>query len=263
MFDRSFHIQAFMVAFLASLIAFSSAYGEELQIGVSVDNVPVNSSFSGTRIFVFGSIEDPKLTAASLYEYSVVVTVKGPARDLVVRRKQRVLGIWVNRHSRTYGEVPGFYTVVSAEPVHDSVDEKVLKKNKLGVANLDFYLIGQDRQTLMLKAPEFSAALNRIRANEELFTEQDSGLSFIGKTLFRAAVELPANVPIGVHRVTAHLLLKGEIIDTKTASFTVEKVGFERWIYELAHENGLLYGLMAVLLAIATGWIANVLFRRD
>ncbi|MBL4891832.1 MAG: TIGR02186 family protein [Rhizobiaceae bacterium] len=263
MFDRSFHIQTFVLALVVSLFALTSAHGEELQIGVSVDNVPVSSSFSGTRIFVFGSIEDPEPTAVSLYEYTVLVTVKGPARDLVVRKKQRVLGVWVNRRSRTYGEVPGFYTVVSAKPVQDSASKDVLKKNKLGVSNLDFYLIGRDRQTLMLKAPEFSAALNRIRADEELFTEQDSGLSFIGKTLFRAAVELPANVPIGTHEVTAHLLLKGEIIDTKTASFTVAKVGFERWIYELAHENSFLYGLMAVLLAISTGWLANVLFRRD
>lgn len=259
MFNRT--IQIF--ALVAVLFAFSSARAEELQIGISVDTVPVNSSFSGTRIFVFGSIEAPEPTATSLFEYSVLVTVKGPARDLVVRKKERVLGVWVNRHSRTYGEVPSFYTIVSARPVQESATEEILKKNKLGVNNLDFYLIGQDRQTLMLKAPEFSEALNRIRLGEELFTEQDNGLSFIGKTLFRAAVELPANVPIGVHEVTAHLLLKGEIIDTKTASFTVEKVGFERWIYQLAHQNGLLYGLMAVLLAISTGWIANVLFRKE
>lgn len=259
MINRLFQI----IVVLVLISRFMPAYAEQLQIGVSVDNVPVSSSFSGTRIFVFGSIENPKLTAASLFEYSVLVTVRGPARDLVVRKKQRVLGIWINRHSRTYAEVPGFYTVVSAEPVNDAASSEVLKKNKLGVDNLAYYLIGQDRQTLMLKAPEFAAALKRIRLNEELFTEQDSGLSFIGKTLFRAAVELPANVPIGRHEVTAHLLLRGEIIDTKTASFNVQKVGFERWIYELAHQNGLLYGFMAVLLAISTGWIANVLFRRD
>lgn len=263
MFGRSIHIHAYVFALVASFFAFAPVHGEELQIGVSVDTVPVSSSFSGTRIFVFGSIEDPEPTATSLYEYSVLVTVKGPARDLVVRKKQRVLGVWVNRDSRTYGEVPGFYTIVSANPVQDAAAADVLKKNRLGVSNLDFYLIGQDRQTLMLKDPEFSAALNRIRSDEELFTEQDTGLTFIGKTLFRAAVELPANVPIGEHRVTAHLLLKGEIIDTKTASFTVAKVGFERWIYELAYENGLLYGLMAVLLAISTGWLANVIFRKE
>lgn len=248
---------------LAGVFLTLPALADELQIGVSVDNVPVNSSFSGTRIFVFGSIEGPAVTSSSLQDYSVLVTVKGPARDLVVRKKERVFGIWINRHSRTYGEVPSFYTTVSATPVAGMAEPKVLMDNKLGVANLGFYLIGQDRQTLMLKAPEFLKALRRIRSANELFTEHDEGLTFIGKTLFKAAVELPANVPIGKHEVIAHLLLNGEIIDTKTASFNVQKVGFERWIYELAHKNGLLYGLMAVLLAITTGWLANVIFRKD
>jgi len=263
MFDRSSRFVTLIATMILVLAARVPAFGEELQMGVSVDNVPVSSSFSGTRIFVFGSVEDQDLTAASLFEYTVLVTVKGPKRDLVVRKKERVLGIWINRHSRTYAEVPGFYSIVSAKPVLGGAALQTLKKNRLGVDNLDFYLIGQDRQTLMLKEPEFAAALNRIRVAEELFTEHDNGLTYIGKTLFRAAIELPANVPIGRHEVTAYLLLRGEIIDTKTASFNVQKVGFERWIYELAHENGFIYGLMAVLLAIATGWIANVVFRKD
>lgn len=253
----------FLLAMVATVYG-GTAHAAKLQIGVSVDDVPVSSSFSGTKIFVFGSIEDPNPIAASLYEYTVLVTVRGPERELVVRKKQKVFGIWINRHSRTYARVPGFYTIVSAKPLQDNVAAEVLKKGGLGIDNLGLNLIsGGSGPTFTQPAPEFSEALKRIRSKEELFTEQSNGLSFIGKTLFRAAVELPANVPIGRHVVTAHLMLDGQIIDTQSVLFNVQKVGFERWIYELAHKNGLLYGLMAVLLAISTGWIANVLFRKD
>jgi hypothetical protein len=30
-----------------------------------------------------------------------------------------------------------------------------------------------------------------------------------------------------------------------------------------AHDYGLLYGLVAALMALATGWFASVVFRRD
>ncbi|MBL4597433.1 MAG: TIGR02186 family protein [Rhizobiaceae bacterium] len=258
---RSLQLVLTMVLMLCGLLR---ANGETLQIGVSVDDVPVSSSFAGTKIYVFGSIEHSDPTASALYEYTVLVTVKGPERDLVVRKKEKVLGVWINTHSQTYAKVPGFYTIVSALPVEGAAASDVLKKTHLGVRNLNFKLLSRGNWPESGQpTAEFSEALKRIRLNEELFTEQDGALSFIGNTLFRAGVELPANVPIGRHEVTAYLLLRGEVIDRKTVWFNVQKVGFERWIYELAHKNGLLYGLMAVLLAITTGWIANVLFRRE
>ena len=45
-------------------------------------------------------------------------------------------------------------------------------------------------------------------------------------------------------------------------TLTVEKVGFERDIYEFAHRHPWLYGVLCVLLAAATGYGASRVFRR-
>jgi putative transmembrane protein Alph_Pro_TM len=41
------------------------------------------------------------------------------------------------------------------------------------------------------------------------------------------------------------------------------KVGFEQFVVEAARDHGLLYGFAAACMALLTGWIASVAFRRD
>ena len=41
----------------------------------------------------------------------------------------------------------------------------------------------------------------------------------------------------------------------------MRKVGLERWIYNLAHERQLIYGILSLVIAIAAGWMASAVFR--
>ncbi|MEL6683215.1 MAG: TIGR02186 family protein, partial [Pseudomonadota bacterium] len=50
------------------------------------------------------------------------------------------------------------------------------------------------------------------------------------------------------------------VIDEYITMIPVRKVGLERWLYNLAHENAFLYGLMSLAIAIAAGWGASAAF---
>ena len=43
----------------------------------------------------------------------------------------------------------------------------------------------------------------------------------------------------------------------------VAKSGFEQVVTAAAREHGVLYGLATAMMALATGWLASVVFRRD
>ena len=49
---------------------------------------------------------------------------------------------------------------------------------------------------------------------------------------------------------------------TNTA-LEVIKAGFEQFVADAARDYGLLYGLLTALMALFTGWLASVVFRRD
>lgn len=239
------------------------AQATSIQIGVSVDKIPVSSGFNGTELVVFGSIEGVSLDALNRGEYSVVVKVKGGRQDVVIRQKERTLGIWINNEAEEFKNVPTFYSVLSDRPLTDIADTQVLSRAGLGIENLGSDLFAEEENKFILTDTEFGEALRRIRKDDGLFIENPEGLTKLSPSLFRATVVLPPNVPIGVHEVTAYLFRNGQQLTSKTGSYEIGKVGFERWIYNLAHEQGLLYGIMAVLLAIFTGWAANAIFRKN
>jgi uncharacterized protein (TIGR02186 family) len=234
------------------------APAEEIQIGISTDLVGLTSDFSGTQIAVFGTVENANRVAQTLNEYAVVVVVRGPASDIVVRRKERVLGIWVNRAARTYKNVPSFYALASDRSLDRVTGPELLREHELGVANLSLKLYS--RGTDILPAPEFAESLRQIRENRGLFSENDKGVEFLGSTLFRATLDLPSDVPVGVHTVTAYLFREGQFLASRSGTFRVEKEGLEKWLFTLAHFYSLWYGLLAVGLAVLTGWLASVVF---
>lgn len=232
-------------------------------MGVSVDVVPVSSSFAGRDIVVFGAIEDAE--QASLYrgEYDVVIEVLGELEEVVVRKKQRIGGIWVNASARAYKEVPSYYSVLSRNPLGDVADLSLMSSLGIGVQYLKAKPSDGGDIMQFLTQGEFSTALRRKRIENGLFSENPESLKQLSPSLFRATLYLPPNVPIGLHTVKAHLFHKGKKLDQVSQVFEVRKVGFERWIYDLAHDYSLLYGILCVLLAIFTGWFANLVFRKN
>lgn len=258
-------VQRFLaiVLFLSVLLSSPFARSVSLEMGVSVDVVPVGSDFDGTDIVIFGSIEGAAIDALNRGEYDVVIKIVGAAEDVMIRRKERVAGIWINKLSKRYVNVPSFYSVLSRRPLERIADKPVLQKSGLGISNLGARPDSQGDLGFMLRAGEFSSALLRLRSEQGLFVENPDSLMQLSPSLFRATLFLPPNVPIGVHKVTAHLFRDGLDLSSTQSSFRIQKVGFERWIYDLAHQQSLLYGIMAVLIAIFTGWAANAIFRKS
>ncbi|GIL02430.1 MAG: hypothetical protein BroJett030_23290 [Alphaproteobacteria bacterium] len=236
---------------------------EGIQMGISVDTIPVGSDFAGTRIAVFGTIENPDRIGQMLNEYSIVVTVTGPLEDIVVRRKERVFGVWMNRASRVYRAVPAFYAVASSRSLASVAPEETLKAERIGVDYLSFNLYSAGAQTFILPAPEFATSLRRIRRERDLFAEHPDGVVFLGSSLFRATVPIPSNTPIGAYTVSGHLFRDGQMLASRSGSFRVERAGFEHYMFSLAHVYSYWYGLLAVAAALATGWLASIVFARN
>ena len=112
------HLAIAAAALLAVAIAGTApAAAERLVTSISRHQVMVNSSFTGTSIVLFGTVEPDTPTARRRATgYDLVVTVTGPKQTIVERRKERVLGIWTNIGSRTFLNVPSYLAVLSNQP---------------------------------------------------------------------------------------------------------------------------------------------------
>ncbi|MCB1348698.1 MAG: TIGR02186 family protein, partial [Maritimibacter sp.] len=94
-----------------------------------------------------------------------------------------------------------------------------------------------------------------------LYKIDEGTVNIHDRTLFDTRIQLPANLTEGSYRTRIFLTRDGEVVSDYTTEIDVAKVGLERWLYNLAHEQALIYGLMSLAIAIAAGWGASAFFR--
>jgi len=257
-------LAAVHAAVLAGLIAgMVPANAERIIASISRHRVQVTSSFTGTQIVLFGSIERDPAPAPQRSNYDIVVTVSGPRQTIVTRRKGRVVGIWANVDSRTFVNVPTYLSVLTNRPVNSIANAETTRRLQVGLENIVLpQQIGTDIADVVRDDP-FRKNFVRLQVDHKLYSEETNGVTFITPTLFRADIALPAVAPFGNYDVEVKLFSDGNMITRMTSAFELVKFGFEQYVADAARNHGALYGLTTVLMALGTGWFASVVFRRD
>ncbi|WP_082537370.1 MULTISPECIES: TIGR02186 family protein [unclassified Aureimonas] len=234
---------------------------ESFEIGLSTDTVVITSSFSGTRLVVFGALDDADGRIRRQGGYDIVVALEGPKVPIVVREKERVLGLWVNRGSERFDTAPVSYALAATKRLSDIAPDAVLEKISVGI---DHLRIGAGTPEAAGEGRDaYAAALRRIRSDRGLYNQTFGTVEFVSPTLFRAELSLPANLPVGKHQARAFLFRAGTFVAERGGTLWVVKSGFENRVFALAKTYGFLYGVFAVALAIFTGWLGRLMFKRD
>jgi uncharacterized protein (TIGR02186 family) len=239
------------------------AAAERLVVSLSNQSVAVTSNFVGENLVLFGTIE-PDAGITTLHPpYNLVATVTGPRQTLRTRRKQRMLGIWVNVDSREFVRVPSYLAVLSNRPVAEIANPDALRRLQVGLDN--FLLpqrVGPDIADTVRDDP-FRVAFVRLENQQGLYSEIPTAVTFLTPTVFRTAIPMPAAVPVGNYAIDVKLFAGGQLVARTNTALEVVKTGFEQYVADAAHDYGLLYGFATTLMALLTGWFASVVFRRD
>lgn len=244
-----------MIRLLALLIfAAMPAQSEEIVLGLSRGEVAITANFDGSEILIFGAISR-KSGEQRAGDLGVIITVAGPDGGVVVRRKERRFGIWVNTESVDIGIAPSFYAVATNAPLQDILTDDEDLNTRISLTRAIRAIGPSDTGST-----NFADALIRIRSNQSLYQMLEGAVSVEEESLFYTEITMPANLTEGDYTAEIYLTRGGKIVDVYVTTIPVNKVGLERWLYNLAHENAILYGLMSLAIAIAAGWGASAIF---
>jgi uncharacterized protein (TIGR02186 family) len=239
------------MAFLAWMVMAShpAAAAGDLVADLSNHLVAITTGFTGTKVLLFGATRGAG---------DVVVMVRGPRHRQLVRRKDRIAGIWINNAEMAFQGVPAFYSVASSRPLADLVPPAVAARHQIGIENV------------RLTAPEhadadeaaiFRDALVRNKQRAELYDKTPGTIAFLGNRLFRTDLYFPSNAPVGTYEVQVLLFRGGEVVSASITPLIVSRIGFEAGVFDFAHRHALAYGVLAVLIAVMAGWLAGIIFR--
>ena len=227
----------------------SAARAEGLVADLTSHLIAITTGFTGASVVLFGATDGPG---------NVIVAVRGPEREMTVRRKSRVGGIWVNTQQVTFANVPSFYAVAASRPVADILSPAAAAFYHLGIANLKL-VAATPAPSVVVDA--FRTALDRTQQEAGLFVERMGKVDFLGEQLFRTTIMFPSNVPTGTYLVEVFLVRDNDIVSGQTTPLVVSKVGVDASVFEFSTRQPGFYGAIAVLTAVVAGWLASLPLR--
>jgi len=230
-----------MIRALVLLLTLAgAARAEQIVLGLSNDEVAITANFDGSDILIFGAVKRDGAVADAA-PLQVIITVSGPRAPAMVRHKARRFGIWVNTNAVEIDEAPSFYAVATSAPISDVLSHTEDLRQSISTPRAIRSVGAQVDNTA-----DYTEALIRIRAGDGLYQVLEGAM--------------PANLIEGSYQTRIFLTRGGQVVDRYETAISVRKVGIERWLFNLAHEKPLPYGLLSLLIAVIAGWAASAAF---
>lgn len=249
-----------MLRLLALLLLFATplAAQETVVTGVSTDNIALNATFDGSELFVFGAIRRDSPPPPGADPIGIVITIKGPPRNVKVQEKARRFGIWMNAETVRVRQTPSFYAIATTGPLNEMLSETERLRYQIGMDQAVRRVSGNPD---VADTRPFTDALVRLRMADGTYQELRGAVAVAQDTLFQTHIDMPANLVEGEYAAEFFLVRDRKVVSSGSATIRVAKTGLERWLYNLAWQAPLLYGLMSVAIALAAGWLAAAAFR--
>ncbi len=248
-----------MKALLTTLLLLLAGHAlaqESVVAGLSQDRIDITANFDGSDLIIYGAVKREAPVPQGALD--VIITVEGPSEPERVRRKSRVFGIWINTDVVVIDQAPSFYAVATTGPFSQVVSDTDDLRNSISIPRA-IRSVGAP-QTVD-KAQDFTDALIRLRSAKGFYRMSEGGVRLTDQTLFRTDVDLPANLVEGNYKTRIFLLRDKKVVNLYEKTIFVRKVGLERWLFRLAHQQPALYGLLALAIAAFAGWAASAGFK--
>ena len=245
-----------LVALLFLLVCADALRAEESVPGLSSNRVAIDATLDGSDILIFGAIKRDAPVPAGAPPLEVIVTISGPLQPLTVRHAERRGGIWVNASAVHVDAAPSFYAVASTQALTRVLSDTEDLRRSISIPRM-LRAVGND----VGNRQDYLDALIRLREEDGRYQLLEGHVAFPEQTLFRTQVTLPANLIEGDYITRIFLTREGKVVDSVTTTIFVRRAGIERSLWSLAQGEPLLYGILALAIAIGAGWAASAAFQ--
>lgn len=250
---------AIIVVLLGAFITaslFAGDVAEALTIKANHNHVDIDFFYNGSTVSVTGDAgKDTDL---------IVTITSAEQHPQNLRRKGHVGGIlWMNVGGVTFEGVPGLYMVHSTRDIDSILKPDARDSYGIGYPALmkraDVSGVEDgERERWSAEFIKFKEASHLYSAASGTITTEDSG----GDQSFALHVDWPYQAQPGDYVVTVHEVKDGKVMDTAETSVVVEQVGLVKTLANMARNNGALYGIVAILIALGAGFGVGLIFGK-
>jgi uncharacterized protein (TIGR02186 family) len=228
----------------------ASAMVEEPPISITPDHVLVGLFYGGQKISIRTEVPQG---------YDAVVRVKGKDEDLHLKKKGKVWGIlWMNVGEISYTSVPSLYFLNASNAIKAIAPADELNQWEIGYEAL------KEKCAHEPKAKELFPELVKLKTKEGLFETGEGKIRLEPKkNVVQEAVcqfVLPPKAPVGEYTVDVFIFKNGRGSLFGTAAFSIDRAPFISFLTSMVTNHGLIYGCIAVIIAIFAGLLTGFIF---
>jgi uncharacterized protein (TIGR02186 family) len=237
-----------MLAFFAA----KNSIANPIISGISTNEIEIDTKFHGAKILLFGAKGDAG---------NIVIAVRGPQKNFIVSKKEKLFGIWYNGQRVKFEDSYSYYSIFST--YQEALSGDLISELELGQNNINFKTSQEtDKEIDAEKKQEFKLKLIEGLEKGNLYKNNNSKIDFLDETLFKVMLTFPKNISRGVYTVEIYLINDSNLISFQAIPIYVNQVGLSARILDFAYSESFLYGLLSVFVALVFGWITNYLFSR-
>ena len=239
-----------IIIFLSALLIFiSNSQARPIISGISTNKIDIDTNFTGTEVLLFGAKGDYG---------DVFVVVRGPRQDYIISKKDQFFGVWYNKKRMEIKDAYSYYSFFSTVN-NFKIKNEIFSDLEIGKNALRFDIAGDYNDSLKnIFQMEFISKLEE----KNLYTTNPHKIEFLDETLFKVIIDFPKNIASGTYTAEIYLIDENHLTAFQSIPIYVNQVGFSSKIHNLAYDHPVLYGILAVFIAVASGWLANVIFAR-
>jgi len=235
---------------LAPLFAEKACSAEPDKLSVQPAVLDIGTFYSGGQVKISGEV--PK-------GQDVVVEVAGPVANGEFDLKGRVGPFWMTNGRAEMDGAPVMYALLLP-----GGRDWQRKASSLGLG-LEKLRNKVAIQSATVPPDKFFNMFLELKKSEGLYVVEDNAIAYAaednGHRRFTAVCRFPRSTAAGNYTIKATAIKNGAKGMELSRSFLVDEVGFARLVYDLATNQRLTYGILAVVIALLTGAVMGFLFK--
>jgi uncharacterized protein (TIGR02186 family) len=217
--------------------------------------IAIGTFFNGTQLTVSGKVAT---------ENEVVVIVKGKQEELTLKKKGKAMGLlWMNLGDVHFKNVPNLYILYSSKGIMELAASDAKAWEQLGIG-FEYLKKEMEIEAVQAKRNDLAQEFLKLKQHQGLYAYHPGEISIGEKSgtekSFKALVWIPPRISLGEYQVQVVEIHNGMIVGTSMDQLKVEEQGIPAMISSLAFNHSLLYGFLAVLIAIAAGLVMDFFF---
>lgn len=247
-------MHAFILTCAAALVLVAVQPGAAVTTQASPASIDISLFYHGLPVEISGQGQPG---------HDVIVTVTAAPKAMHLRYKGKAAGIfWMKLGTLIFDNLPGTYLAASSGPLDKVLDKAAQDKEGAGFAALKKRAVIKAEEGEELPAGDWFQEFIDFKQQEKLYAFKEGGVKVEADGSYHYTLNWPFQASPGKYTVETLTAKNGQVTGRSQTEIRVQMTGVVAKLAKMASDNRAVYGILAILVALAAGFGVGLIFKK-